>query len=521
MKLLTISVIVLFLFFFQSCNNSDESSVKSIVVSKDTLSANKPLFHYGPQKNWINDPNGLVFNNGTYHLFYQYNPFADVWGHMSWGHATSNDLMHWTEQPVAIPEFTKHDSVATSIFSGTAFIDSFNTSGLGASANSSPMIAIYTGNVTVGTKQIAQYQNLAYSNDNGQTFSQYKDNPVLDIHSKEFRDPKVFWYAPTKQWIMIVSKPDEYKVHFYGSTNLKEWKKLSEFGGNVGDKTRVWECPDIFELPVENSHEKKWVITVSAGHPQKNFLSMQYFVGNFDGKKFIADPLEYPLYMDFGKDFYAGITYNNLPDSQSRVVMIGWINCWEYANNIPSTGYRGRISVPRSLSLMKTSQGSYELIQQPVKEFDALKKEVFSVNNEQVDSVVDLSFHGNSYELDLAIEADAAATTGIKLLKSKDEEIILKYHSVEKIISLDRTQSGEVDFSPKFPSIENAPVNPQNGIIRLRILVDKKIVTVFINDGQSVVTDQVFPQENEGGIQLFSEGGKSVFKSVKIYTINL
>lgn len=520
MKLLAVSVSLLTFCFFQSCRNPGESSTTKTVASKDSVSVIKPLFHFGPQTNWINDPNGLVFNKGTYHLFYQYNPFSDVWGHMSWGHATSNDLMHWKEQPVAIPEFMEHDSVITSIFSGTAFIDSFNTSGLGNSGNA-PMIAIYTGNVMVGTKQIAQYQNLAYSNDNGQTFTQYKGNPILDIHSKEFRDPKVFWYAPTKQWVMVVAKPDEYKVHFYGSANLKDWKKLGEFGGNIGNKTRVWECPDIFELPVENSDEKKWLITVSAGHPQENYLSMQYFVGNFDGKKFTADPLPYPLYMDFGKDFYAGITYNDLPASQGRRVMIGWINCWEYANVIPSTGYRGRMSVPRKLSLMKNSQGSYELMQQPVKEFDALKKEIFSASNEQVDSVINLSFHGTSYEMDVTIEPGAAKAEGIKILKSKSEATVLRYNTANKILSFERANSGDVSFSPKFSSIETVGAALQNGMITLRILVDKKIVTVFINDGQSVITDQVFPLEHDGGIQLFSEGGKSIFKAVKIYSIDM
>lgn len=521
MRLFTVSVTVLIVFLFQSCRNFSESSAKSTVVTAKNLTTNNPLFHFGPEKNWINDPNGLVFNNGTYHLFYQYNPFADVWGHMSWGHATSTDLMHWTEQPVAIPEFTQHDSIVTSIFSGTAFIDSFNTSGLGTNAHPSPMIAIYTGNVTVSGKQIAQYQNLAYSNDNGQTFKQYKGNPILDIHSKDFRDPKVFWYAPSKQWIMIVSKPDEYKVRFYGSNNLKDWKKLSEFGGNIGNKTKIWECPDIFELPVDNSNEKKWVITVSAGHPQAGFLSMQYFVGDFDGKNFTADPLPYPLYMDFGKDFYAGITYNNLPNSKTRTVMIGWINCWEYANLIPSSGYRGRMSVPRKLSLIKNSSGSFQLMQQPVKEFDALKKEVFSANDRPVDSVLNLSFYGNAYEMDVTIEPGAATAEGIKILKSKNEETVLKYNTGNKVLSLDRTKSGNVGFSPKFSSVETVAAALQNGVITLRILVDKKIVTVFVNDGQSVITDQVFPLESEGGIQLFSEGGKSVFKSVKIYTIEM
>ena len=519
MKLITTVFFVLCSSFFLSCKNLTGDAKKAETVVKDSVESGAPLFHFGPKKNWINDPNGLVFHNGVYHLFYQYNPFADIWGHMSWGHATSKDLMHWTEQPVAIPEFTEHDTVVTSIFSGTAFIDSFNTSGLGTKENTSPMIAIYTGNVKVGDRQLAQYQNLAYSNDNGQTFIQYKGNPILDIHSKEFRDPKVFWYAPSKQWVMIVSKPDEYKVLFFGSVNLKDWKKLGEFGGNIGNIATVWECPDIFELPVSNSSgEKKWVITVSAGHPQMGFVSMQYFVGNFNGKTFTADPLPYPLYMDFGKDFYAGITYNNMPASDSRKIMIGWINCWEYARDIPSNGFRGRMSVPRNLTLMKSNAG-YELLQQPVAEFDALKKEVFSLSTQQVDSVFDLSFHGTSYELDVTMDASQAKASGIKILKSKKEETILKYDNALKVFSVDRTQSGNVNFSPKFSSVETTSVEPENGTINLRILVDKRIITVFINEGRKVITDQVFPLEHEGGIQLFSEGGKAQFKNVKVYKI--
>ena len=506
--------------FFLSCKSPTSDAKKAATVVTDSIESGAPLFHFGPKKNWINDPNGLVFHDGVYHLFYQYNPFADIWGHMSWGHATSKDLMHWTEQPVAIPEFTEHDTVVTSIFSGTAVIDSFNTSGLGSKENPSPMIAIYTGNLMTGKKQLAQYQNLAYSNDNGQTFTEYKGNPILDIHSKEFRDPKVFWYAPSKRWIMIVAKPDEYKVLFFGSENLKDWKKLDEFGGNIGNKKRVWECPDIFEMPVTNSNgEKKWVLTVSAGHPQDDYLAMQYFVGMFNGKTFVADPLAYPLYLDVGKDFYAGITYNNIPASDGRRIMIGWINCWEYANAIPSTGFRGRMSVPRNLRLIETPVG-YQMMQQPVTGFDQLRTEVLSLNNQEVDSVFDLSFHGNSYELDVTMDSTAASNAGIKILKSDNEETVVKYTTATKILSLDRTKSGNVNFSPKFSSIESVNASFQNGIITMRLLVDKTIVEVFINDGRSVITDQVFPKGNDGGIQLFSEGGKTVFRSVKVYSIH-
>lgn len=521
MKSSTIFFIGLMLCCILSCNDQWQVANTKNSTTGDSARSNQPLFHFGPPKNWINDPNGLVFHNGVYHLFYQYNPFSDKWGHMSWGHATSTDLMHWKQEPVAIPEFRKKDTLVTSIFSGTAFIDSFNTSGLGTSSNPSPLIAIYTANVTA-SQQVAQYQNMAYSNDNAKSFTQWESNPILDIHSREFRDPKVFWYAPAKKWVMIVAKPDDHKVLFFGSSTLKKWTKLGDFGGNIGNTDKVWECPDIFELPVENSvGENKWVITVSAGHAQNGFEAMQYFVGNFDGRQFTADPLQYPLYLDQGKDFYAGITYNDIPASDGRRILVGWINCWEYANLIPSGGYRGRLSVPRKLTLFKNTAGGYQLMQQPVREFDALRQEVFSLVNTEVDSVFNFSFHGRSYEMDVTFDPGNARMEGVKILKSKDEETVLKYNFGSETFSLDRTKSGDVSFSPKFSSVETAKVSPEKGLIKMKILVDKTIVSVFINDGKTVLTDQVFPKEQEGAIQLFSEGGKTNFKSVKIYTVQM
>jgi fructan beta-fructosidase len=249
----------------------------------------RPQFHFSPATNWINDPNGLVYLDGEYHLFYQYNPYGTTWGHMSWGHAVTSDLLHWEHLPVAITEYPDHlTGDSTMIFSGTAVIDKNNTSGLCESKDC--MIAIYTSHVHALGEGKAQHQSLAYSNDKGRTWKRYEKNPVLDIKRKDFRDPKVFWYEPEQKWVMVLVIPDLYKVQFYQSKNLIDWKLMSEFG-NIGDTLRVWECPDLYQLSIDNEPEKKkWVLSLSGSHPRgPAFVGMQYFVGEFDGIKFIPD----------------------------------------------------------------------------------------------------------------------------------------------------------------------------------------------------------------------------------------
>ena len=478
----------------------------------------KPLYHFSPSSNWINDPNGLIYLEGNYHLFFQYNPFGNQWGHMSWGHAVSKDLISWKELPVAIPEFTNSDSVTTSIFSGSAIVDAHNTAGFAKDNGKTPLVAIYTSNVMRKDVQLAQHESVAYSLDKGITWKQYPGNPVLDVGSKDFRDPKVFWYQPKKKWIMLVSMATEYKVQFYESANLKNWKLLSEFGG-IGNIDKVWECPDIFQLPVQGTKMKKWVLSLSAGHPEKGYLAMQYFVGNFNGEKFKADALNYPLYMDYGKDYYAGITYNNIPPPDGRVIMMGWASCWNYANDIPTgNGWRGLYAIPRELQLTSSSKG-FRLMQNPIREFDSFKKVALSFRNIQVDSIFTIPFNNDSYELDFTVEPGISKVAGIKILKNKGEETVISYESSSKQLLLDRTKSGNVEFNKSFPSVEKANVSLHNGSLKVKVLVDKCIVEVFVNDGETTITDLVFPRENKGKIQLFSEGGKAIFKSVKVWNI--
>jgi fructan beta-fructosidase len=485
----------------------------------DTVVSYRPLYHFTTDSNWINDPNGLVYANGQYHVFAQYNPFGDKWGHMSWAHAVSNDLFTWDEWPLAIPEMKNADGTATMIFSGSAVVDSFNSSGFGKDGQM-PMVAIYTSHIDSIGKGIAQHQSLAYSLDEGKTWKQYANNPVLDIQLTDFRDPKVFWYAPEKKWVMAVVKSLEYKVQFYASADLKKWNLLSEFGP-AGNTTKIWECPDLFPMTVEGTNEKKWVLSLSAGHPQKDFIAVQYFIGNFDGKTFTADKLDYPLYVDYGKDFYAGVTYNNIPSSDGRRIMIGWANCWNYANDIPTKGFRGAYSVPRSLSVKNTANG-LRLFQMPVAELDKLTANIYSNANIEIENTSKMldSATGTALDISFTLKADAGTTAGINVFKSGTEETTITYNSNTKAISLGRMRSGDTSFNKAFPGMETVQLNTTEEKIKLRILIDKSIVEIFVNDGLYAITDLVFPKQNNGGIELFAKNGKAVFSDISIKKVN-
>ena len=511
--LLLASVIII------SCN-TNKSKTTTVEVTEDTVLSYRPLYHFTTDSNWINDPNGLVYANGKYHLFAQYNPYGDKWGHMSWAHAASADLFNWQQLPLAIKEDENTDSTSTMIFSGSAVVDSFNTSGFAEKSGQAPLVAIYTSHVDKKGTGIAQHQSIAYSLDEGTTWTKYKNNPVLDIKAKDFRDPKVFWHAQKKAWFMVVSLPDKYKVRFYSSFNLKDWKLLSEFG-NTGNMDKIWECPDIYQLPIEGSNEKKWVLSLSAGHPQKDFLAMQYFIGDFDGTKFTADHLPYPLYVDYGKDYYAGITYNNIPAANGRAIMIGWANCWSYANDIPTKGFRGMYGVPRTLTLRKTSAG-LRLIQQPVSELQKHEEALYSnasVTLDNAGKTLD-SAKGASLDISFTLQAPAGSTAGINVLKSGNEATSIYYDAKAKTVSINRTQSGDTSFSKRFASVDTVTLHEPVEKLNFRILIDKSIVEVFINDGEYVMTDLVFPKHNDGGVELFSAGGQALFSNINIKKVN-
>lgn len=471
----------------------------------------RPIFHYTPPQNWVNDPNGLVYLDGEYHLFYQYNPFGNKWGHMSWGHAVSKDLIRWETLPVALPEYPNADGTTTMVFSGCAVVDSLNTSGFFPQGFTKGMVAIYTSHI----EGKAQHQSIAYSSDKGRTWQRYDKNPVLDLGMKDFRDPNVIWYPEHNAWLMTVSKPLEYKVQFYESKDLKTWALLSEFG-QQGDMTKIWECPSLVKVPVERQKQSKWVLMISSGHRQKGYLAMQYFVGEFDGKQFIPQKQDEILYVDEGKDFYAGIPFTNLPAKNKKPIMIGWLNDWEYAGDIPTGDtWRGAFSVPREMSLRMTRQG-YRLFQRPVPELQKAGKKAVLTKNTAITGTWKVPFQGYVYDLMLEVQPQKAEAVTLRVFQTGDEATVLRYDVATQELTLDRTKSGLVDFHRRFSSIERVKIPLRKGKLYLRVLADKSILEVFAQGGEKVMTDWVFPTKTAGEISIEAEGS-----SIKVNTLSI
>ncbi len=484
-----LTILLLVAIYFTSCKSEQ-------VTETNSQEKYKPLFHFTPEKNWINDPNGLVYYEGEYHLFYQYNPYATTWGHMSWGHAVSKDMIHWEHLPIALEEYldpTTNDS--TMIFSGTAVVDHNNSSGLCEGKDC--MIAIYTSNLHKDNQGLRQHQSLAYSNDKGRTWKRYDKNPILDIQRRDFRDPKVFWYEPQQKWLMALVVPDLFVVQLYESKNLLKWDLMSEFG-KVGDTLRIWECPDLYELPVEGQEKTKWVLSLSGSHPAgPTFVGMQYFVGDFDGKTFSSEQTT-PLYLEHGKDYYAGIVFNNM---KNRTIMLGWINNWTYANQVPTETWRGAFSIPRELNLVETTEG-LRLSQHPVTEFNELREA----------EVGDLtSLTTNSFELELEIPDGG----GVHLFKSATEQTTIGYQDGK--LYLDRTKSGNISFQKDFASEESVHINSKQPTIAVRVIVDQSIIEVITKDGLYAITDQVFPTSEKSTIEVF--GNANLQKAWKLKSI--
>lgn len=620
----------------------------------------RPGFHFTPDQNWINDPNGLVYADGEYHLFYQYNPFGDKWGHMSWGHAVSSDLVKWEQLPVAIPE---KDGIMA--FSGSAVIDHDNTSGFGT-AEKPPMVAIYTGH-----REGHQSQRLAFSNDKGRTWSEYAGNPVLDVGKADFRDPKVFWHAPTKRWIMTVALSTEKKVSFYGSPDLKKWQHLSDFGP-AGATGGIWECPDLFALPVEKSEtEKRWVLllNMNPGAPAGG-SGCQYFVGNFDGKGFKLDST-YPtvgnsapaktrvladfegpdhggwtangiafasgpdhpqpgaipgtegngiansfggadaeqgtlvspeflvntdwlsfrigggnrtgllgmrllvdakevrgatggngpemelkswdlrpfrgrkavveifdrysggdwghvtvdqivlgngaqpqgaepaLWVDYGSDCYAMVTWSDIPKSDGRRIGIGWMNNWAYTENTPTSPWRGAMTFPRVLGLRRTPDG-IRLTQRPVAELAKAREGPARVfpGGSLAEARSWLEKQGPFSELlEMNLEfrnIRPESRFSIGLHTGPDEETRVGHEGGKLFV--DRSRSGITDFSPKFAARHEAPVRVENGRLALRLFLDASSLEVFAAGGETAITDLIFPKQGQRRISIDSDG---------------
>jgi fructan beta-fructosidase len=460
----------------------------------------RPQFHFTPERNWMNDPNGMVFYDGEWHLFYQYNPQGDRWGHMSWGHAVSRDLVRWEHLPLALPEA---DGIM--IFSGSAVVDWKNTSELGA-GDKPPLVAIYTGH-----REGRQDQRIAFSNDRGRTWTKFAGNPVIDLKMADFRDPKVMWHESKSQWVMTVALPAEKKVHFYASPDLKHWKYVGEFGP-AGATDGVWECPDLFPLRLDGG-ETKWVliVNINPGGPAGG-SGCQYFVGDFDGNKFTRDPStaarpgsDQPLWADYGTDFYAGVSWSDVPQSDGRRIWLGWMSNWNYANDVPTAPWRSAMSIPRELRLIKTADG-LRLRQSPVAELKTLRGNAFQFAGGTVTEANNWlrqpELRSGPMEIHLELE-HAEGLAGVRLYAGKDQATVVTVDCESKRVLVDRTKSGQTMFHPKFASVQSAPLTRNDGRVALRLFVDTSSVEVFVNDGEQVLTSLIFPDPNQNGIELF------------------
>ena len=463
----------------------------------------RPTYHFSPLYGWMNDPNGMVYKDGEYHLFYQHNPYGSKWGNMHWGHAISKDLINWEHRPDAITP----DALGT-IFSGSAVVDTDNTAGFGAGA----IVAIYTQNSD------RQVQSIAYSTDNGRSFTKYENNPVLTSDARDFRDPKVFWHKETQRWIMLLAVGQEMQI--FSSSNLKDWAFESSFGEGQGAHGGVWECPDLFELPVDGTNEKKWVLlcNLNPGGPFGGSAT-QYFVGTFNGKEFVNESPSKTKWMDWGKDHYATVTWSDAPDN--RRIAIAWMSNWQYANDVPTSQYRSPNSVPRDLSLF-TVDGETYLQSAPSPELlklrDVSKKRSFKVNGTR--TIKDM-IAGNegAYEIELTIENQHADVIGFRLYNDKGEEVDMQYDMKEKKFSMDRRKSGEVGFNENFPMLTWTTIESGKDELKLRLFVDKSSVEAFGDGGRFVMTNQVFPSEPYTHIDFYSKGGAYKVDSFVIYKL--
>ncbi len=491
------------------CWDSIKVSNTFDTTNRDTF---RPLYHHTPAYGWMNDANGLVYKDGEYHLYYQYNPYGSMWGNMHWGHSVSRDLVHWENLDVAIARDTLGQ-----IFSGCNVVDANNDAGFGANA----LIAFYTSASDVH----GQIQCMAYSTDNGRTYSKYDGNPVLTPFDgiRDFRDPKVFRYEPQNKWVMVVSADKE--VRYYSSTNLKDWTYMSSFGYGYGAMPSQFECPDMVELSVDgNPNNKKWVLIVNL-NPGCLFggSATEYFVGNFDGTTFTCESdANVVKWMDYGKDHYATVCFSNTGD---RMIAVPWMSNWQYANAVPTQQFRSANALPRELSLY-THGGETYLASAPVKETEALRGTARTFDTQTVTdgdtlSVADALTAGEmAYEIQVDITPEIAKSATVELCNAAGEKTLLVLDVANCRFLMDRTQSGITDFSHEFPVKTFALLNHCTGSsYHLQIFVDRCSVEAFVNGGRIAMTNLVFPRSAYNTLRFTSDGGKTQFENLIVYPL--
>ena len=455
----------------------------------------RPQIHFSPEAHWMNDPNGLVFYQNQYHLFYQYYPDSTVWGPMHWGHAVSADMIQWKHLPIALyPDRLGY------IFSGSAVVDSGNTTGFGKNGNI-PLIAIFTSHDPKGEKAghlDFQNQSLAYSLDAGLTWKKYAHNPILKNPGiKDFRDPKVSWYAPEKKWIMTLATHD--RITFYSSKNLIKWTKESEFGKTIGAHGGVWECPDLFPL---YDHDKKiWVLLVSINPGGPNGGSAtQYFTGDFDGHVFTPFDTN-TRWIDYGPDDYAGVTWSN---TGNRKIFLGWMSNWLYGTTVPTITWRSAMTVPRDLHLINKN-GSYYLISQPIKELNSIDVKGMKFYD-LITNDFDITQRTGLLEgpMKIRFTIDRINDYSLEIYNNSNEKVVIGFEKSNNRFYIDRTQSGNVSFNKTFPGRFYAPRISDKSSTNAEIIIDKASVELFADDGSTVMTCIFFPTSPFTNIEFVS-----------------
>ena len=470
----------------------------------------RPQIHFSPKVQWTNDPNGMVYFEGEYHLFFQHYPDSNVWGPMHWGHAVSPDLVHWEELPIALYP----DSLGY-IFSGSAVVDWQNSSGLG-SEGQPPLVAIYTyhddkarntGSLTYQT------QGIAYSIDKGRTWAKYEGNPVIQNPGiEDFRDPKVIWDAAREQWVMVLAVQDH--TSFYGSKDLKTWTFLSDFGSKSGNHGGVWECPDLFLVAVEETGEQKWVLllSINPGGPNGGSAT-QYFVGDFDGTYFTLDEAfqedvseEQAVWLDYGKDNYAGVTWSDIPEEDGRRIFIGWMSNWQYAREVPTTIWRNAMTIPRSLSLVKEEEG-YRLRAMPVEEVNLLAGTPVSLDHRALETSILPGDPPEVGRFELSFDAKSQGIIGLELSNEQGETLVIGWNAEENTYLIDRQNSGNTQFNEAFVDDQQTALRTAERElpVKMTILLDMASVELFADDGKTVMTSIHFPTSPFSSFRILSK----------------
>jgi levanase/fructan beta-fructosidase len=521
------------LLFLIGCKNNNQTNHGIIEVVNESYYEEdlyRPNFHFTPKQAWMNDPNGMFYYNGYYHLYFQHYPNSNVWGPMHWGHAISSDMVTWKEMPIAIfPDDKGY------IFSGSAVVDINNTSGFSRGGRP-PIIVMFTyHNVDAEKSGKTNYQSqaIAYSLDEGKTFTKYSGNPVIknpDI--KDFRDPKITWDSLHKKWLMVLAAGQ--KIMFYSSSNLKVWKLESDFGNNTGAHGGVWECPDFFPMEVQGTEEIKWVLLVSINPGGPNGGSAtQYFVGDFDGKQFKIDPSfekdinndeHKSIWIDYGRDNYAGVTWSNIPDTDGRKLFMGWMSNWDYAQVVPTETWRSAMTIARTIELEKINT-SYRLLFQPVKELSNYSSTKFKKESTVIKGYTKIidskTINLSSTEINFKISDIKNNVFTFKLTNRQGDTLAFGYNNSDKNFFVDRGKSGKTDFSKKFANhVSKAKRTSHNPDLSGTIIIDKTSIELFFDKGSTVMTELFFPSTPFDKLSIEPKNQEFVLDHITITKLN-